>query len=158
MVSDSLRSKLEVQGYCNLSEETYDETANWLRLSPAFCLAGVVAGTALASPLILGAMVIFAVPGVLMKHTPPGYFYNYILRRWTGTRPLPVNGAPRRFACLVATAWLSATAYAFYAGYTNAGYGLGIAMAVVAGLMTFRHYCIASVIYRAVFGWKEDER
>ncbi|MDY6776872.1 MAG: DUF4395 domain-containing protein [Candidatus Nanohaloarchaea archaeon] len=158
MVSERLRHNLEVQGHCNLDEEAYDGTANWLRIGPAFCLAGVITGTALGSPLILGALVPFALLGIFLPHTPPGYFYNYVIRRWTGTRPLPENGPPRKFACVVATLGLSATAYVFHAGYTTAGYVLGAAMAVVAGLMTFRHYCIASVIYRAVLGWREDEK
>lgn len=158
MVSDKLKEKLEVQGYCNVDPERLDETANWLRLAPAACLTGVLLGTLLQSYIILAAFVPIAFLGVLMPHTPFGYFYNYVIRRWTGTAELPVNKAPRRFACLVATLWVSATAFAFYTNRVLLGQALGAAMVVVAGLMTFKNYCIASVIWRQIFGWKEDER
>lgn len=158
MISEALKQKLEVQGYCNIDDQTLEETVNWLRLAPAACLTGVAVGTALQSYLILAAFVPIALLGVFLPHTPFGYFYNRVVRRFTGTAALPVNKAPRRFACLVATTWVSATAYAFYAGYSTAGTVLGVAMVFVAGLMTFRHYCIASVIYRQVFGWKDGER
>lgn len=158
MVSEKLREKLQVQGYCNVDPETLDETANWLRLAPAACLIGVLAGTILQSPLILAAFIPIAFLGIVLPHTPFGYFYNHVIRRWTGTAKLPVNKAPRRFACLIATLWVSATAYAFYTNRILLGQALGIAMAIVASLMTFKHYCIASVIWRQVFGWKENER
>lgn len=158
MVSEKLKQKLEVQGYCNIEDQRLDETANWLRLAPAACLTGVLVGTLLQSPLILAAFVPIAALGVVLPHTPFGYFYNYVIRRFTDTAELPVNKAPRKFACLVATIWVSATAYAFYIDQVLVGQVLGVAMVFVAGLMTFRHYCIASVIWRTVFGWKEDER
>ncbi len=158
MVSEKLRQKLEVQGYCNIDQKRLDETANWLRLAPAICLTGVLTGTLLQSHLILAAFVPIAALGIFLPHTPFGYFYNYVIRRFTGTAELPVNKAPRKFACLIATLWVSATAYAFYIDQILVGQVLGIAMAFVAGLMTFRHYCIASVIWRTVFGWKDDER
>jgi hypothetical protein len=157
VVSEKLEDKLRVQGYCNIDPETLDETANWLRLAPAVCLTGAIIGTLLQSYLIFATLAPIAFLGVLLPHTPFGYFYNYVIRRSTGTAKLPPNKAPRRFACLIAALWVSATAYAFYTNRILLGQMLGIAMAIVASLMAFKHYCIASVIWRKAFGWKENE-
>jgi len=158
MVSEALKNKLEVQGYCNINDQRLDETANWLRLAPAICLLGVLTGTLLQSHLILAVFAPIAALGTVLPHTPFGYFYNYVIRRFTETAKLPVNKAPRKFACLIATVWVSATAYMFYINQVLIGQVLGIAMVFVAGMMAFRHYCIASVIWRKTVGWKENER
>jgi hypothetical protein len=158
VVAGKLKKRLEVQGYCNIDSDRLDETANWLRLAPAVCMIGVLAGTLLQSPLILAALAPIAFLGIILPHTPFGYLYNFVIRRWTGTARLPENKAPRRFACLIATLWVSATAYAFYTNRIVLGQVLGFAMVFVAGLMTFEHYCIASVIWRKLFGWKDSER
>lgn len=158
MVAQKLKKRLETQGYCNIEEQRLEETVNWLRLAPAVCLLGVLIGTILQSHLLLAAFVPIAFLGIILPHTPFGYFYNFVIRKWTGTAKLPENKAPRRFACFVATLWVSATALSFYTGRILLGQILGIAMVFVAGLMTFGHYCIASVIWRKIFGWKESER
>jgi hypothetical protein len=158
VVSEKLKHRLEVQGYCNIDEDRLGETEKWLRFAPAVCLSAVAIGTVLQSWVLLAAMAPIAFLGIFLPHTPFGYLYNWGIRRWTGTAELPENRAPRKFACFVATLWVSATAYAFYSGYILAGQVLGIAMVIVAGLMAFRHFCIASVIWRAVFGWKDSER
>jgi hypothetical protein len=64
---------------------------------------------------------------------------------------LPPNGAPRRFACALGTAWLGATGLAFQLGAMTTGYALGGALISVAGLVSFTHYCIPSLIYQTLF-------
>jgi hypothetical protein len=78
--------------------------------------------------------------------------YNHGVRRITGTRPLPANGPPRRFACGMAAVWLTGTGAAFAAGAPVIGYLLGGALTSVAVLVSTMHICIPSLVYGATFG------
>lgn len=88
----------------------------WTRFSPALCSAIGAIGTILASPLVLAALVPFAALGTVFRVHPFDLIYNHGIRYLTGTEPLPENGAPRRFACGVATVWVTVTAAAFWTG------------------------------------------
>jgi len=153
-----LRYRLAMQGFTDVSDEDLRDVALGLRLAPAVCMLGVALATALTSPTILVLLILLAVPGFLTPRSPFDVLYNRVLRRWTGGPPLPPRRAPSRFACLVAALWLTAILAAFLAGQLLLGYLLGAAMVVVAGLMTFGHYCVASHLYRKVRGWPANER
>ena len=150
-VSSVVRSRLEAQGFCNLDDSTLNELAPWMRWSPAICTVFMAAGTALNSPIILWSLAAIAALGALLPLHPFDLLYNYGMRFLTGTRPLPYQGAQRRFACGIATVWLIGTGWAFHAGSTLIGYALGIPLIVVAGLVSVTHFCIPSLIYNTLF-------
>ena len=151
-LSSATRDRLHTQGYVNVDEEMLASTAPWLRWSPSICTGIIVLGTALASPWILWALVPFALAGALMTRHPFDYIYNLGVRRLSGTRPLPEHGAPRRFACGMAAAWVAATGAAFAGGAPAAGYALGGVLSAVGALVSTTHFCIPSTIYGLVFG------
>ena len=151
-LSSTTRDRLHTQGYVNLDEEMLAGTAPWLRWSPSICTGIIVLGTALASPWILWALVPFALAGALMTRHPFDYIYNLGVRRLSGTSPLPEHGAPRRFACGMAAAWVAATGAAFAGGAPAAGYALGGVLSAVGALVSTTHFCIPSTIYGLVFG------
>ncbi len=151
-LSATLRRRLDIQGYTSVDDATLAQTQLWLRLSPALCAAIAAAGTALASPAILWALAIFAALGAALPVHPFDLIYNLGVRRITGAPQLPHNGAPRRFACAVATPWLLATGALFAGGLDIAGYILGAALVAVATLISVSHVCIPSLIFRALFG------
>jgi hypothetical protein len=109
-------------------------------------------GTALASPLILWALVPFAVFGARFPRHPFDYLYNFGVRHLTGTQPLPPHGAPRRFACAIASVWLVATGAAFASDLNVVGYLLGGTLTGVAFIVATTHFCIPSLIYGLLFG------
>lgn len=150
-VSNSVRRRLEAQGFSGLDDATLAEVGPWLRWSPALCTLVMSAGVALASPPILWALAATAFLGALLPFHPFDLLYNFGARHLTGTQPLPHQGAQRRFACGMATVWLVATGWAFHAGATTLGYALGIPLILVAGLVTVTHICIPSLIYNALF-------
>jgi hypothetical protein len=150
---DSLRYRLRMQGFTDVSDRDLHDVQLWLRLSPAVCMVGVALGTALASPVIIGILMPISALGAIYPYNLFDLIYNHGIRRVTGSAPLPRRRAPSRFACLVATIWLGLILWAFLAGAVVIGYILGGAMVFVAGLMTFMHYCIASHLYRMVLGW-----
>jgi hypothetical protein len=151
-LSSTLRRRLDIQGYSRVDDATLARTQLWLRMSPALCAGIAAIGTVLASPPILWGLMIFAALGAILPFHPFDLIYNVGIRRLTGTPELPRNGAPRRFACAMASVWLLATGGLFYADLDVAGYLLGGALVAVAALITVSHVCIPSLVYRALFG------
>jgi hypothetical protein len=151
-LSETLRHRLDIQGYACESDATLARTQLWLRMSPALCATIAAVGTAFASPVILWALMVFAALGAILTFHPFDLIYNLGIRHLTGASDLPRNGAPRRFACAMASVWLLATGGLFYANLDIAGYVLGVALVAVAALITVSHICIPSLVYRALFG------
>jgi hypothetical protein len=144
--------RLDAQGYVNVDRASMRELEPWLRWSPAICAAVMAVGTVLASPWILWGLVPFAALGAIFPRHPFDYIYNYGVRRLTGTQPLPPHGAPRRFACAMASAWLITTGAAFAADLDLLGYALGGLLTAVAVTVGTTHFCIPSLIYALLFG------
>lgn len=147
----TVRCRLEAQGFLGLDDDALQELAPWLRWSPAFCTLFMIVGVAAKSPMVLWALAATAFAGALLPFHPFDLLYNYGARHFTGTRPLPHQGPQRRFACGVAAAWLIATGWAFQTGAVTMGLALGIPLILVAGLVSFTHYCIPSLIYNTLF-------
>ena len=154
-LSATLRHRLDIQGYACESDATLARTQLWLRMSPALCAVIAAVGTALALPAVLWGLMVFAALGAILPFHPFDLIYNLGVRGGTGAAALPRNGAPRRFACGMASVWLLATGGLFYGGFDVAGYVLGGALVAVAALITVSHICIPSMVYRALFGSPE---
>lgn len=150
MLSPAVRRRLEIQGFTGLDDASLAEAGPWLRLTPAFCTAIIIVATVFALPELLWALVPFALLGAAFPRHPFDYIYNVVRRHLTGTRLLPPNGAPRRFACGLAAGWMSATALAFMAGYDTLAYVLGGIIASSGLLVSATHFCIPSLLYRFV--------
>jgi hypothetical protein len=144
--------RLDAQGYVNVDRSTMRELEPWLRWSPAVCALVMGIGTVLASEWILWGLVPFAMLGALFRRHPFDYAYNFGVRHLTGTQPLPPHGAPRRFACAIASVWLVATGAAFAADWNVVGYLLGGTLTAVALIVATTHFCIPSMIYALLFG------
>lgn len=147
----TVRCRLEAQGFLGLDDAALQELAPWLRWSPALCTVFMIVGVAAKSSMVLWGLAAIAFLGALLPFHPFDLLYNYGARHITGTRPLPYQGPQRRFACGVATVWLVATGWAFQAGAAIVGFALGIPLILVAGLVSFTHYCIPSLIYNTLF-------
>jgi hypothetical protein len=64
---------------------------------------------------------------------------------------LPPRSKQLKFACIIATLWLVATTYLFYAGLVIAGYVLGGLLVAVAFIVSTTDFCIPSMIYNFIF-------
>ncbi len=151
-ISPMLRRRLEIRGISVSDDAEFASLIPWMRLTYALCGGLVAIATALAFTPLLWAMVPIAALGAALPVHPFDLVYNYGIRRFTHTRPLPHNGAPTRFACAVAVPWVIATALAFTLGITWLGYTLGALLAAVAGLVSVTHFCIPSAIYQILTG------
>lgn len=144
--------RLDVQGYTHVEPDTLAAAEPWVRWSPAICTTIIAIGTALASPWILWGLVPLAVLGAAYSRHPFDYIYNLGVRRLLGTPPLPPHGAPRRFACGLAAAWVTATGAAFAVELDALGFVLGGMLIAVGALVSTTHFCIPSIIYGLLFG------
>ncbi|MFB6175369.1 MAG: DUF4395 family protein [Candidatus Nanohalobium sp.] len=153
-VSEGLRNRLDTQGFLGVDTKS---TARWLKFSPLMCAAGFAAGTYLQSPALLFTMALFAVGGLSFHHTPFDWLYLYTIRPVINGPDLPKRPAPARFACFIAVVWSSVTASAFLVDYSTAGLVLGAVLTAVALLMGTANYCIASVIWRKIYGWPDKD-
>lgn len=146
------RDRLDVQGFCDVSDARLSEAQFGLRIAPALCGVCAVVGTVLASPSILIALAIIATVGAILTTHPFDVFYNYGLRHAMGREPLPPAGAPRRFACAVAAVWLVVVAGLFLGGLTVAGYVVGALFVAIAAWVASTHICPQSISWTLMFG------
>ena len=151
-ISPRLQSWLEMRGITCSSDPEFVKLVPWMRFTVVLCATGMGVGTALAFTPLLWTMVVIAALGGIFSRHPFDLVYNHGVRYLTGTGPLPLNGAPTRFACAIASVWLVATALAFTAGLTWVGYLLGASLTSVAAVVAVSHFCIPSLIYQLLFG------
>jgi hypothetical protein len=151
-LSTTRRRLLDIQGFDSVDDVTLARTQNWIRFSPALCGIIAATGTALAAPWLLWALAVIAAAGAVLPFHPFDLLYTLGVRRLTGGPWLPDNGAPRRFACGVGSAWLVVTGGLFAADYDVAGYVLGAALTAVAALVAATHICLPSIMFRTACG------
>lgn len=151
-LSPRTRKRLDIQGFEDVDDVCLAWAAPWLRAAFAGCAFLGLAGTLLASPLVLLLLAPIAAAAAVSPVHPFDHLYNVVTRRFTGTDRLPKRGAPSRFACGMGSLWLLATAWAFWSGHTTLGYGLGISLTSVATLVATTDICIPSMMYRLMFG------
>jgi len=151
-ITATVRERIQAQGFCGLDDNTYAQINYPLRLSPAICMVWAAVGTALASPMILWALVPFAALGAILPGHPFDVFYNYGLRHLLGTPALPRYQARRHFACALATIMLIAAAWGFQAGMPMVGYIVGWSLVAAAFVNLSTGFCVPSFIVRIFFG------
>lgn len=147
------RRRLDIQGFEHVDDGALAPVARWLRLAFALCALLAAVGTILASPAVLLALAAIAALAAAFPVHPFDLLYNHVIRRFTGTGPLPPRGAPSRFACGMGAVILVVAAWLFDAGHMVAGYALGGMLTAVAALVATMDICIPSLMYRALSGF-----
>ena len=153
-LNDRLRRMMDIQGFLDV-EDT--EIAHWVKFSNFVCFVGFTAGVYLQSPMILYLMSLVAVLGLTFHNTPFDHFYNLAIAPVLSKPQLPERPAPARFACFVGLVWSAFTASAFLVGWTGAGIVLGVLLVIASGLQGIGNYCVASVLWRKIYGWPDRE-
>ncbi len=147
--------RLQIQGVQDIDQAIVDEAGSWLRLAMFTCAGLVATGTALASPTIIYALVPIALAAAVFEVHPVDHVYNHLIRRFTGTHPLPKRGLPTRLACGMGAIMMIATALAFSSGAMMLGYFLGGHLALIAGLAATTDICIPSIMYQLSMGRRD---
>ena len=148
----NIRENIQAQGFCGLDDKTYAQINYPLRLSPAICMLWTAVGTALASPMILWALMPFAALGAILPGHPFDVLYDHGLRHLTGTPALPRYGARRRLACAFATTLIVMAAWGFQAGMPMAGQIAGWALVAGTFMNVSTGLCGPALIVRIFFG------
>jgi hypothetical protein len=151
------RKRFEIQGYRGYSDSELDDFKFGIRFAYYLCTSIVIFGLLLANLEILSAAMIIAFFGSFPPYHPLDYLYNYVVRHLIGKPKIPPRANQGRFACRIATVWLGATIYLFYTGNIMWGYIIGIALVIVAALVSVLDICIPSMIYNYLFKQKPNE-
>ena len=69
---------------------------------------------------------------------------------------LPHRSVQLKFACLLATAFIGGTIYAFSNGFMVVGYILGSTLSIVAILVSTLDFCIPSILFNRIFNQKNN--
>ena len=118
-------NRFEMKGFPRCDDTTLRTIRPWLRVGPAICGVWMAMGLITDSAATLWVLAPFAAFGAVLPVHPVDVPYNFVIRRWTRTPPLPSYGTPRRFSCAMASVWTSVTAWALASG------AIGTAMSVV---------------------------
>jgi hypothetical protein len=137
-----------MQGFVGLTDADLLRVEPWLRFAPAICAAWAAVATGVGSATGLLVLAAIAVLGALLPHHPFDAFYNHGVRCVLGAPPIPRYGAPRRFACGVASVWLTGTAAMFAAGASIAAALLGTAFTIVALVPVVTGFCVPSFLFQ----------
>lgn len=149
--------RLKAQGYFNHSDSEISELAFGNRFAFIICSALVGLGVATAHIPILAAMALIALGGVILPYHPFDYIYNHVVSGLLNKPKLPPRSKQLKFACIIATTWLSGTIFLFYGSYALAGYIAGALVFTVAFIVSATDFCIPSTIYNFLFKVKVDK-
>lgn len=152
-LSHRIKNNLEVQGF-KCDSPQFETIEPWLRFNPSLCFIVAALGLYFASAMTFLAFAAIAAVGAIFPHAIGDLLYNYGIRYLTKTSSLPPNPPPRRFACFVGMMWGLAIALAFIYGYTFLAYALGVILLLVIIPMVVLHWCVASLMYQKVIGYR----
>ncbi|WMI64890.1 DUF4395 family protein [Aestuariibaculum sp. YM273] len=144
-------NRLKAQGYLNQSDQEICELAFGNRFAFITCSILVGLGVATANILILSTMTLIAFLGIVLPYHPFDYIYNYWIRNLLNKPRLPQRSQQLKFACIIATIWLSTTVFLFYSQLYIAGYIAGTLLFLVALIVSTTDFCIPSSIYNYIF-------
>ena len=152
-LSPFMRRMLDIQGYENVTDEDFGETAKWMKLAIFGCASLVAIAMAIGSIPMLWVMVAIAgVAGISPVH-PLDLIYNYGIRYITGTGKLLRRSGLNRAACALATVLLLGAIAAHSAGMMVVYLLLGWSMVGAAYLVGTVDVCIPSYTFRLFIGY-----
>lgn len=152
MSTSKTRRLVEMQGFVGFDDHTVRHLDYALRISPVICLAMTAVATALESVTLLWILLPFALGGAILNNHPFDVVYNHGIRHLTGGPVIPRYPMPRRFACMLASAWITAAALSFSYGMPLAGHILGWSLVATAAVPVITGFCVPSFIFGLIFG------
>lgn len=150
--NERIRPLVEMQGFVGFDNYTVRHLDYALRVSPVICLALTAVATAMESVTLLWVLLPFAVGGAVLRNHPFDVLYNYGFRHLTGGPAMPRYPMPRRFACMLASVWITAEALSFTYGMPLVGHILGWSLVATAAVPVTTGFCVPSFIYKLIFG------
>jgi hypothetical protein len=153
-VSPSCRRRLHAQGYQNYSDQQLGDFKIGIRFAYGLCTILFATGLFLTSPKVLMVAATVAFLGAFPPYHPFDYLYNYVVRHFIRKPKLPSRSNQGRFACGIASVWLTTIIFLIMGGNLMVANILGGLLLVVALLVTTTDICIPSMVYNFLFGSK----
>jgi len=150
-LSSTTRMRFEMMGFTTCDDRMLRTIRPWLRVGPAICGIWMAVGLITDSAATLWVLAPFAALGAVLPVHPVDVPYNFVIRRWTRTPPIPSYGAPRRFSCAMASVWISVTAWALASGAVGLAHVLGSIFMAASAVYATTDFCLGSWIYQS---WK----
>ena len=157
-LSETRISRLRAQGYFNESAETITQLAFGIRFAYRLCVLILITAIVTQNLHLFYFLLGMAGLGSILKNHPFDYIYNYGVRTWMHTPPLPPRSKQLKFACSIATLWLTLVVYLLHSGMTSTGLSMAAFLAGVAFLPSTIDLCIPSMLYNAMFRIKISNR
>jgi hypothetical protein len=152
LISSARIHRIKCQGYDkNFSDEEISQHSLGNRFAYQLCTLLFGSGLLLGSIPVLVAAATIAALAVVLPYHPFDYLYNSVVRNWFHRPKLPKRTAQARFACGIASVWLSLIIFLFYLHLFTWGYILGGVLLSVALLVSTTDFCIPSVVYNFLF-------
>ncbi len=145
------RRRLETQGYIGFTDSELNDFKFGIRFAYYLCGSLVILGLSLTNLKILSAAMIIALWGTLPPYHPFDYLYNYVVRHLVNKPKIPPRSNQGRFACGIATVWVSGIIYLFYVGLNFWGYLAGGILVLIATLVSTLDICVPSMIFNFLF-------
>jgi hypothetical protein len=144
------RSNLEIQGVTGFSDEELFTHRQGFRFACKLCFAVVLLGTIFQGISIFAIAATVAFLAVVPPNHPFDYLYNVTVRRFMRKPKVLPRVTQGRFACAIATVWLSVTTYFFALGWTVARTAMGLVLLTPAGMVGFFDVRLPSMLYNAI--------
>ena len=140
---NKIRKAVEAEGFvAPADDKATTHMAFGLRLAPALCMTWTVIGIMLAEPMVLWALIPFALLGAILPNHPFDIIYNFGLRHLFGAARLPHYPSGRRIVCMTATVMLFVISWGFYSGIPAVSYAFGGMMIASATLYVTSGLCV----------------
>lgn len=146
--------RIKCQGFSGYSDEDVSQLAFANKFPVVICATLLAIGVALASIPILSFLLFVSFLSLILPYNPFDYLYNFGVRKLINKPFLPPRSRQFKFACTLATLWISLHIFLFAMGYTTAGYISGGLMFCVPFLVATIDLCIPSMIYNYLFNVK----
>ena len=156
-MTTKMRKLVEMQGFVGFDDYIVRHLDYALRISPIICLLLTAIATATESVTLLWLLLPFAIGGAVLNNHPFDVIYNHGIRHFTAGPVIPRYPMPRRFACMLASAWITAAAFSFPYGMPLVGHILGWSLVATAAIPVVTGFCVPSYLYGLMFGKPHNE-
>lgn len=156
ILSPARKKRLHIQGYQCYSDEQLNEYKYGIRFAYALCTVMAAVGLIFNNLTLLTITAIVALGGAILPNHPFDYLYNYGVRHVFKKARIPHRTNQGRFACGVASVWLTVTIWSLHNQNFITGYILGGLLLFVAIFVSTMDICIPSMIYNFFFSKRKQ--
>jgi hypothetical protein len=149
-ISLACRRRLHIQGYEKFSDKELSDFKFGIRFAYAGCITLVAVGLFFQSIPVLMVTVAIAFAAIFLPYHPFDYLYNYGVRHVVNKPKTPQRTNQSKFACGIASIWLSITIYLLYANHALAANIMAIVLFMIGALVSTTDICIPSMIYNGL--------